>query len=124
VVQADAIGPAGQVEAPPRLDTRAHGEHEQRIVAGVGHVAPGGRRAAVQARDMRGAHAGGRAAQHPSVGAAQLEFARAAEQDHAAAAAQRGDLAGRAGGGWKLRVRRRTAAGEHRRDDTNRNTPA
>jgi hypothetical protein len=117
VVQADAIGAAGQIEPPPRLDARAHREHEQRVSARVGHPAPGRRRAAVQAREVRGADAGRRAAEHQPACVAKLEHALAAEQDHAAPVQKRRDLASRTDRRGKLLRRRRAAAEQRRRRD-------
>jgi hypothetical protein len=118
VVEADAVRPAGQIEPPPRLDARAHGEDEQRVAARVGHPAPGRRRAAVQAREVRGADAGGRATEHPPAPVAQLEHALAAEEHDAAPVRERRDLASRTDRRGKLLRRSRAAGDEHCRRGT------
>jgi hypothetical protein len=115
VVQPDAIRPAGQIEPAPRLDAIAHGEYQQRVPARVGDPAPRRRRAAVQARDVRGPDAGRSAAEQPPACVAQLEHALAAEQDDAAPAQERRDLASRTDRRGKLLRRSRAAAEQHRR---------
>jgi hypothetical protein len=112
VVEADAIRAAGQVEPPPRLDAGADREHEQRLAAGVGHVAPRGRGAAVQAREVRRADAGRRAAEAPPASVPQLENALAAEQRHRAAPRQGGHVSGGAGRRRQPSDAGRSAAGE------------
>jgi hypothetical protein len=127
VVEADASGTAGQVEPPSRLDPVAHGEHEQRVAARVGDVAPRRRCAAVQAGEVRRADAGRGVAEEPAARVAQLEHARAAEEDDAASTGQRRDLACGAYGRRQLADTRRAAAGEHeQRADpgANRTSPA
>jgi hypothetical protein len=113
VVEADGIGTAGQIQAPSRLDAIAHGEHEQRVAARVGDVAPRRRDAVVQAGDVRRADAGRRAAEHTAARVAQLEHASAAEEDDAAPSGQRRDLARGPGRRRQLVHARRAAAGEH-----------
>jgi hypothetical protein len=122
VVEADAIRTAGQVEPSPRLDAGADREHEQRVAARVGHVAPRRRCATVQARDVRRAHAGRRTPDGPTARVAQLDDALAAQQDHAAPARQRGHVARRAGRRRQLADRRRAAAGD--RADGEQEAPA
>jgi hypothetical protein len=118
VVQSDAIRPTGQIQPSPRLDAAAHGEDQQRVPARVGHPAPRRRCSAIQARDVRGTDASGRAAEDPSARVAQLERALAPEQDDAAPAGERSDLARRADRRRELIDARRSAAGQHRRRGT------
>jgi hypothetical protein len=120
VVEADAIRTSAQVEAPARLDAcHTNREHEQRVAPGVGHVAPGGRRAMVHARDVRRPNARGRAAQAPSARVAQLEHALAAEEHDGAPTTERGDLTRGAGSRRQPVDGRRAAARErgHRRQE-------
>jgi hypothetical protein len=116
VVEGDAIRTAGQVQPTPRLDAGADGEHEQRVAARVGDVAPRRRNTVVHASEVRRADAGRRAAEEPAAPVAQLEHARAAEENDAAPAAQRRDVARAADGRRQLLHARRAAAREHRRD--------
>jgi hypothetical protein len=121
VVEADAIRTAGQVEPSPRLDAGADREHEQRVAARVGDVAPRRRRAAVQARDVRRPQAGGGAAEPPAARVAQLEDALAAEQSDRPSAGQGREVARRTGRRGQLRERRRAAARQrHQRGHTER----
>jgi hypothetical protein len=121
VVDAKAIRAAGQVVPPPRLDARAHREHEQGVVARVGHVAPGPRGGAIDAGDARRADARRRAAQEPSARVAQLEDALAAVEDDGSPVGERDHFARPPGGRRKLVDRFRTAPGErHQRGDTER----
>jgi hypothetical protein len=111
VVEGDAIRTSAQVEAPPRLDAcHTNREHEQRVAPGVGHVAPRGRRAMVDARDVRRPNARGRAAQAPSARVAQLEHALAAEEHDGAPATERSDLTREAGRRRQPVAGRRAAA--------------
>jgi hypothetical protein len=93
VIEAEAIRTAGKVVPPPRLDAGADCEHEQRVAAGVGHVAPRPGGGAIHAGDVRRPDAGRRAAEAPSARVAQLAGALASEEDDAAPAGERGDLA-------------------------------
>jgi hypothetical protein len=127
VVEADGIGAAGEIQPPPRLDPVAHGEHEQRVAARVGDVAPRRRDTVVEAGDVRRADAGRRAAEEPAVRVAQLEHALAAEEHGAAPTGQRRDLSPSTDGRRQPVHARRAAAGEHedRADpDAHRKPPA
>jgi hypothetical protein len=112
MVHADAIRPTRQVEPPPRLDPGTDREHEQRVAARVGDVAPRPAAAGVDARDVRGADARGSTGDDPPARVAQLDGALAAEQHHAASAGQLGDVAGRSRGRRELRHAGRAAPGE------------
>jgi hypothetical protein len=125
MVEADGIGAAGEVQPPPRLDPVAHGEHEQRVAARVGDVAPRRRDTAVDAGDVRRPDAGRRAADEPAARVAQLEHALAAEEDDAAPTGQRRGLARGTDGRRQLVHARRAAAGEHEHGpDPERKPPA
>jgi hypothetical protein len=113
MVDADAIRSAGQVEPAPRLDPGADREHEQRVAARVGDVAPRPPGPAVDAGDVRGSKARGGARDDPPARVAQLDDALATQQHHAAPAGQLGDVAGRSRGGRKLRHAGRAAPGKH-----------
>jgi hypothetical protein len=95
MVDADAIRAAGQIEPALRLDAGADREHEQRVAARVGHVAPRPRAAVIGAGHVRWSDARGSSSQDPAARVAQLDDPLAAEQDHAAPARQRGDVARR-----------------------------
>jgi hypothetical protein len=118
VVEADAIGTAGQVEPARRLDAVADHEDEQGVSAGVGHVAPGPGCGTIHAGDVRRSHAGRRAAEPSSTCVAQLEHALAAQQEHRLSARQGGRFARRAGRRRQLRhVFRATRSDRRRRGE-------
>jgi hypothetical protein len=83
-VDGHGAGIAGEVEPASGLDPRAHREHEQRLAARIGDVAPR-RRPAIEAGDVRGPHAGRRTADAPPARVAQLDHPLATEENDAAA---------------------------------------
>jgi hypothetical protein len=75
---------ARKVEPASGLDPRADREHQQRLAARVGDVAPR-RRPAIEAGDVRGPHAGRCTPDAPPALVAQLDHPLATEEDDAAA---------------------------------------
>jgi hypothetical protein len=116
VVEAEAIRTAGKVEPAGRLDAGADCEHEQGVAAGVGHVAPRPARGAIHAGDVRRSDAGRSAADAPPARVAQLDGALACEQDDAAPAGERGDVARRPDR-WRQLAHRSRATARRARED-------
>lgn len=112
MVDGDAIRAAGQVEPPPWLDAGTDREHEQRVAARIGHVAPRSLTAAVDAGHVRRPDARRRSSHDASGRVAQLDDALAAEQDHAAPACEGGDVTRGALGRGQVRHTGRAAPGE------------
>jgi hypothetical protein len=110
-IDREALGIAGEVEPPRRLDPGADSEDQQGLTARIGHVAPR-RRAAIETREVRRSHAGRGASCAVPARVAQLEDTLAAEQRDAAPVGQARHGPGRPGRRGELAHSRRAAAGE------------